>query len=191
VPTPLKEASNRMVMVKKSAASGGAPSLDILAAKLRIVEAELSLEEKQVNLGDGRSFMAEPNLNCKIEVVKNLVDPGVDQGVKFYDRFKLKKDDEGDWTFAKYSKLGNLIQVRYGEAWFDDPSAEFEEGDFEDFEFVAQVEPKTDSKGKPLSGSIVNWKSMRAAGAAEEAIEEKVAQAAAEEEDDDFEDIPF
>jgi hypothetical protein len=180
-----------MVMVKKSAASGGASSLDILAAKLRIVEAELSLEEKQVNLGDGRSFMAEPNLNCKIAVVKNLVDLGVDEGVRFYDRFKLNKDDDGDWTFAKYSKLGNLIRVRYGEEWFDDPGAEFEEGDFEDFEFVAQVEPKTDPKGKPLSGSVVNWKSMRVAGVAEEnAIEEKVAQAAAEE-DDDFENIPF
>jgi hypothetical protein len=178
-------------MVKKSAASGGASSLDILAAKLRIVEAELSLEEKQVNLGDGRSFMAEPNLNCKIAVVKNLVDLGVDEGVRFYDRFKLNKDDDGDWTFAKYSKLGNLIRVRYGEEWFDDPGAEFEEGDFEDFEFVAQVEPKTDPKGKPLSGSVVNWKSMRVAGVAEEnAIEEKVAQAAAEE-GDDFENIPF
>ncbi len=92
-----------MVIVKKSASGGGAPRLDILAAKLRIVEPELFLEEKEVNLDDGRSFMAEPNLNCQIEVIKNLVDPGVDEGVKFYDRFKLKKDDDGDWTFAKYS----------------------------------------------------------------------------------------
>src|SRR5215212_8706418 len=116
-----------MVMVKKSASGGGAPSLDILAAKLRIVEAELSLEEKEVNLDNGRSFVAEPNLNVKVEVVKNLVEPGTDEGVKFYDRFKLKKDDDGDWTFAYYSKLGNLIMIRYGEDWFDDSRAEFEE----------------------------------------------------------------
>ncbi len=161
-----------MVMVKKSAASGGAPSLDILAAKLRIVEAELSLEEKTVNLDNGRSFVAEPNLNVKVEVLKNLVDPGVDEGVKFYDRFKLKRDDDGEWAFAKYSKLGNLIQVRYGEEWFDDPSAEFEVKDFENFTFVAQVEPKTDPKGKPLPGSVVNWKSMRPAGGADEKGEE-------------------
>src|ERR687895_402209 len=123
-----------MVMVKKSAGnSGGAPSLDILAAKLRIVEAELSLEEREVNLDNGRTFMAEPNLNVKIEVVANMVDPGVDEGVRFYDRFKLKKDDDGEWSFAKYSKLGNLIIVRYGEDWFDDPRAEFEEADFEDY----------------------------------------------------------
>ncbi len=75
-----------MVMVKKSASGGGAPSLDILAAKLQIVEAELSLEEKTVNLDNGRSFVAEPNLNLKIEVIRNLVEPGNDEGVKFFDR---------------------------------------------------------------------------------------------------------
>ena len=179
-----------MVLVKKSAGnSGGAPSLDILAAKLRIVEAELSLEEREVKLDNGRTFMAEPNLNVKVEVVANMVDPGVDEGVRFYDRFKLKKDD-GEWSFAKYSKLGNLIIVRYGEEWFDDPRAEFEEADFQDFEFIAQVEPKTDSKGKPLTGSTINWKSIRPAGGAEEkVVKEKVAAAEAEEADD-FEDIP-
>lgn len=206
-----------MVMVKKTAGSGGAPSLDILAAKLRILEAELSLEEKQVNLDNGRSFVAEPNLSVKVEVVKNLVNPGVDEGVKFYDRFKLKKDDDGDWTFAKYSKLGNLIAVRYGEGWFDDETAEFEEADFEGFEFVARVEPKTDPKGKPLTGSTINWKSLRAAGGADEKtakeLKEEAAKAphedidniirarkaateakrvrAEKEEEEDFDDIPF
>ncbi len=157
-----------MVLVKKSVSGGGAPSLDILAAKLQIIEAELSLEEKQVNLDNGRSFMAEPNLNVKIEVIKNLVEPGVDEGVKFYDRFKLKQDDNGDWIFAKYSKLGNLITVRYGEGWFEDEAAEFEEADFEGWEFIAQVEKKTDSKGNPLTGSVINWNSIRAAGGADE-----------------------
>jgi hypothetical protein len=156
-----------MVMVKKSAGSGGTPSLDILAVKLRIVEAKLFQEEKEIDLGGGRSFMAEPNLSVKVEVVKNLVEPGHDEGVKFYDRFKLKRDDDGDWTFAKYSKLGNLIVLRYGEEWLANPSAEFEEVDFEDFEFVAQIAHKTDSKGKLLSDTI-NWKSLRPAGGAEE-----------------------
>jgi hypothetical protein len=179
-----------MVMVKKSAGSGGAPSLDILAAKLRIVEAELSLDEKTVNLDNGRSFVAEPNLNVKVEVVKNLVEPGADEGVKFYDRFKLKKDD-GDWIFAKYSKLGNLITVRYGEEWFEDPSAEFEEGDFEGFEFVAQVEPKTDPKGNPLTGSVINWKSIRAAGGADEREAPAKRDEAEKETEEDFDDLPF
>jgi hypothetical protein len=181
-----------MVLVKKSAGnSGGAPSLDILAAKLRIVEAELSLEEREVKLDNGRTFMAEPNLNVKVEVVANMVDPGVDEGVRFYDRFKLKKDDQGDWSFAKYSKLGNLIIVRYGEDWFDDPRAEFEEADFEDFEFIAQVEPKTDSKGKPLTGSTINWKSIRPAGGAEEKEAKEARASAAKEGRDDFDKIPF
>ena len=180
-----------MVMVKKSAGSVGAPSLDILAASLRIVEAELSLDEKTVNLDNGRSFVAEPNLNVKVEVVKNLVEPGADEGVKFYDRFKLKTDDDGDWIFAKYSKLGNLIAVRYGEEWFDDPSAEFEKADFEGFEFVAQVEPKTDPKGNPLTGSVINWKSMRAAGGADEREAEAKRAEAEKEEEENFDDIPF
>jgi hypothetical protein len=180
-----------MVLVKKSASGGGAPSLDILAARLRIIEAELSTEEKEVDLDNGRSFIAEPNLNCKIEVTKNLVNPGVDEGVKFFDRFKLKKDDDGEWAFLKYSKLGNLIVVRYGEEWFEDPNAEFEEGDFEGFEFVAKVEPKTDSKGKPLTGSVVDWKSMRPAGGADEKEAEEKKAAAEKEEDNDFSDIPF
>ena len=181
-----------MVMVKKSAGnSGGAPSLDILAAKLRIVEAELSLEEREVKLDNGRTFMAEPNLNVKVEVVANLVDPGVDEGVRFYDRFKLKNDDQGDWSFAKYSKLGNLIVVRYGEEWFDDEAAEFEEADFEGFEFIAQVEPKTDSKGKPLTGSTINWKSIRPAGGAEEKEAKEARASAAREGGDDFDKIPF
>ena len=118
--------------------------------------------------------------------------PENDEGVKFYDRFKLKKDEDGDWTFAKYSKLGNLISVRYGEDWFEDPTAEFEEADFEDFEFIAQVEPKTDPKGKPLAGSSINWKSMRPAGGADEkeaALGEAKAAAEAEE-GEDFDDIP-
>ena len=178
-------------MVKKSASSGGAPSLDILAAKLRILEAELSLEEKQVELDNGRSFVAEPNLNVKVEVVKNLVEPGTDEGAKFFDRFKLKKDEDGDWTFAKYSKLGNLIIVRYGEDWFEDEGAEFEAGDLEGFEFVAQVEPKTDPKGKPLAGSTINWKSMRAAGGADEREAEQKKAEAKKEEEEDFDDIPF
>ena len=180
-----------MVLVKKSAGnSGGVPSLDILAAKLRIVEAELSLEEREVNLDNGRTFMAEPNLNLKVEVVVNMVDPGVDEGVRFYDRFKLKKDDQGDWSFAKYSKLGNLIIVRYGEEWFDAPRAEFEEADFEDFEFIAQIEPKTDSKGKPLTGSTINWKSIRPAGGAEEKEAKEARASAAREEEEDFDKIP-
>src|SRR5918995_6058155 len=176
-----------MVMVKKSAGNTtGAPSLDILAAKLRIVEVELSLEEREVNLDNGRTFMAEPNLNVKVEVIANLVDPGVDEGVKFYDRFKLKKDADGEWAFLKYSKLGKLIVVRYGDEWFENPNTEFEESDFEGFEFVAQVEPKTDSKGKPLTGSTINWKSIRPAGGAEEKEAKEARASAAREEEEDI-----
>jgi hypothetical protein len=191
-----------MVMVRKSASGGGAPNLDLLAAKLRIVEAELSLEEKQVKKKDGGTFTAEPNFNVKVEVMKNLVEPGKDEGVRFYDRFKLKQDEDNEWAMLRYSKLGNLLTVRYGEEWFGDEAAGFEEEDFEGWEFVAQVEPKTDPKGNPLTGSTINWKSIRAAGGPDEREDEvgdakvrnaiRDAKASAETvSEEDFDDIPF
>jgi hypothetical protein len=186
-----RKASKLVVLVKKSTDSGGAQSLDILAAKVRIVEAELTLEEKEVRLENGTSFMAEPNLNCKIAVIKNLVEPGIHEGATLYDRFRLKRDPHGDWVFAKYSKLGNLIMVRYGETWFEDEEAEFEESDFQIFEFVCRIQPKTDSKGKQLKGSVVDWQSMRkAGGSVEKEIRERLVAAEAEEADD-FSDLPF
>jgi hypothetical protein len=177
-----------MVMVKKSS-GGGAPSLDILAAKLRVLEPELTLGEKKVEPEKGKAFIAEPNFNLKLEVVKNLVEPGVDEGVKFFDRFKLKKDDAGDWTFAKYSKLGNLIKLKYGEEWFDSDE-EFNQNDFLELEFIAPVEPKTDPKGNPLSGSTINWKSIRPAGGKDETEVEEATEAKADE-DVDVEEAPI
>jgi hypothetical protein len=167
-----------MPTVKKSA-GGGTQSLDILAAKLRIIEAEFRPEPYEVKMDSGRTFTADPNVNCKVEVVQNLVEPGKDEGAKFYDRFKLKQDDDGDWVFAKYSKLGNLMMVRYGPDWFEDEGAGFAENDLLEFEFIAQVEPKQDRNGKPLPGSSIDWKSMRPAGGADEDVE------------DEFSDIPL
>jgi hypothetical protein len=179
-----------MVFVKKSSEGGGAPSLDILAARLRIVETELTLEEKQVDMDNGHSFFAEPNFNVGFEVLENLVQPSKDVGVKFYDRFKLKKDKAGDWIMSKYSKLGNLIQVRYGPEWFDSDD-QFHEADFDGFELIAQVEPKTDSKGKPLPGSVLNWKSMRRASVANEQAVREEQDIAQDEEEADFDSISF
>jgi hypothetical protein len=127
-----------MSAVKKSATGGGAPSpsLDILAAKLKILDAEFRPEPYEVKMDSGRMFEADPNVNVKVEVVQNLVEPGKDEGVRFYDRFRLRQDDDGDWVFAKYSKLGNLMMVRYGPDWFEDEKAGFDEEDLLDFEFI-------------------------------------------------------
>jgi hypothetical protein len=179
-----------MRTVKKSVTGGGTPSLDILAAKLKILEAEYRPEPYEVKMDSGRTFEADPNVNVKVEVVQNLVEPGKDEGVKFYDRFKLKQDDDGDWVFSKYSKLGNLMMVRYGSDWFEDEDAGFSENDLLDFEFIAQIEPKQDRSGKPLPGSSIDWKSMRPIGGADEA-EATAAVEDVEDVEDEFEDIPF
>src|SRR5829696_3862865 len=138
-----------MVKVKKSAEGTGAENLDILATKLQIVEAEYYGEPYTVDLDNGRSFESDPNVNLRLKVVKNLVEPGKEEGEQFYDRFKLKKDKDGDWIFAKYSKLGSLIQVLYGEDWFTSDD-EFNEEDLVNFEFIAQVKPKQDRSGKTI-----------------------------------------
>jgi hypothetical protein len=177
-----------MSVVKKSTAGGGAPSLDILAAKLKITEAEFHPEPYEVKLESSRSFTADPNVNVKVEVVKNLVEPGVHEGSVFFDRFKLKQDDAGDWVFAKFSKLGNLMMTRYGAGWFEDESAGFDENDLLSFEFIAQVAPKQDRSGKPLPGTSIDWKSIRPAGGADEA---EAADNTAADVEEEFDDIPF
>lgn len=121
-----------MVKVKKSVGSADVPRMDILAARLKVVEAKLELEAKEVNLDDGRSFVADPNLSLKFVVEANLVDPGIHEGASFYDRFKLKQNEDGDWVIAKFSKLGNLVGLRYGESWFEDENAGIDEDDFVD-----------------------------------------------------------
>jgi hypothetical protein len=113
------------------------------------------------------------------------------EGARLYDRFKLKKSDDGDYAIAKFSKLGNLVQARYGERWFDDPRAEFDEGDFIDFEFICRLEPKRDAQGRELKGTVVDWASIRRAGPGEEKeVRERAALAKAEE-NEDFDDLPL
>jgi len=179
-----------MVVVKKSM-GGGAPSLDILAARVKILEVEYQPEEKEVEGKNGKTFTSDPNVNCKLKVLKNFVEPGVDEGATFYDRFKLKRDKDGDWTFAKYSKLGKLIVLRYGEEWFEDDNAEFDENHFVDFDFNCQLQPKEDPKGNPLDGTSINWKSMRPVGVAEEAESPAADDATTDVEREAEEDIPF
>lgn len=190
---PIKERQKTdMVMVKKSNESGGAPSLDILAAKLRIVETEFFSDPYVVNLDSGRSFEADPNVNVRVEVLENLVEPGKDEGERFFDRFKLKQDKNGDWVFAKYSKLGHLMMVLYGRDWFEDETAGFDENDLLGFEFIAQVEPKQDNSGKPLAGSTINWKSMRPAGEAEEKDAQlRRSRTEAQSAEENLDDLPF
>jgi hypothetical protein len=176
-----------MSAVKKSTTGGGAPSLDVLAAKLKVLEVEYRPEPDEVKMDSGRTFESDPNVNVKLEVLRNLVEPGKDEGVKFYDRFRLKQDDDGDWVFAKYSKLGNLMMVLYGPDWFEDEDEGFSENDLLDFEFIARIEPKQDRNGKPLPGSSIDWKSMRPAGGADEVV----AADNVEDDEEEFSDIPF
>jgi hypothetical protein len=175
-----------MVIVRKSSGTREIESLDILAAVVRVLETNLQLEPREIELPNGQSFTADPNLSLKLQVEKNLVEPGVHEGVVFWDRFKLKSGELGEWFMSRCSKLGNLLVVRYSEEWFDDPDAEFLEEDFEDFVFACRILPKTNPKGEKLKGSTVDWQSMRPAQA-----DKEKASSAEEQADQDFADIPF
>ncbi len=159
-----------MVFVKKSDGSEGIPRLDILAARLKILEATYQPEPEEVTPPTGKPFVSDPNVNIFVEVVQNLVSPGQHVGERFYDRFKLKQGKQGEWFFAKFSKLGNLLLLhpKYGAEWFSDESSGFEESDLVGFEFIGPVEGKVDPKGNPIAGSTINWKGMRPLGVAEE-----------------------
>jgi hypothetical protein len=78
-----------MVIVRKSSGTREIESLDILAAVVRVLETNLQLEPREIELPNGQSFTADPNLSLKLQVEKNLVEPGVHEGVVFWDRFKL------------------------------------------------------------------------------------------------------
>jgi hypothetical protein len=175
-----------MVIVRKSSGNREVESLDILAAVVKVVETNLQLEEKDIELPDGRTFSADPNLSLRLRVEENLVEPNMHVGATFWDRFKLKKGDLDEWFMSRYSKLGNLLVVRYGESWFDDLDAPFEEEDFQDWSFACRILPKTNPRGERLRGSTIDWQSMHAVQA-----DPKVAQAAEAEADGDFSDIPF
>ncbi len=80
--------------------------MDIGVAQIKIHNPELQEEPREIDTNDGRTFTAEPNLNTELEVVDDFGDGAYDGVKDFYERFKLKQDDDGDWTVRDGTKLG-------------------------------------------------------------------------------------
>ena len=148
-----------MVLIKKGKKrEATAPILDLPVAKVKIIEAELQAEPKEIETNSGETFISEPNLNALIEVVDDFADGECD-GVRFFERFKLKPDGDGEWELRDGTKLGALAKARYGNDFFES-DVEFNAADFEEFVFQARVQPKTNFKTGQTIGSTLNWETI-------------------------------
>jgi hypothetical protein len=150
-----------MAVVKKiqKREATGPPTLDLPQAKIQIVSAELQSEPARIVKPNGDSFMANPNVNCRLKVLDDFSDGEFD-GVEFFDRFRLKQDeDTKEWGIWPDSKLGNLAKAFYGDDFFTS-DAVFNADDLEGFIFQARIEPRQDLQKRPIPGSTVHFKTI-------------------------------
>ena len=173
---------------KKDAGSSGAPVLDILNARVRFVDVEEHTEPYNITRkSDGMSWTLDPAFTCTVEVVDDGAD-GSDNGTTFFESFKYKnekKDKSGDWINQQNSKLGALTEVVKPGYFDDDTIAALDASDLEGFEMMCRVKPKKNPSTGAITGSTIDWETMRPAP-----TREKLAAVAAEE-DEDFDDLPF
>jgi hypothetical protein len=183
-----RKATNIPLPRKKDAGSSGAPVLDILNAHVRLIDVEEHVEPYAVTRkSDGRTFTLDPAFDCTVEVVDDG-QGGSDNGARFFESFKYKnteKDGSGDWINQENSKLGALTVVVKPGYFEDDSIPELDASDLEGFEMVSRIKPKKNPSTGAVTGSTVDWETMRPLP-----TRETVATAAAEE-DADFSDIPF
>jgi hypothetical protein len=140
-------------------------------------KSKVSLKQKVVDDrtedgdADGLEFFDGYELKFDEDVAKRL-GIGSEEGAKDNDGKKLTLDkfldnankrdlteerqaallDQANWTVRTGSKLDNLLNVLYGEAWING-EMDFDPDDLEGKEFIAKVHPKTGKK----SGSYTGW----------------------------------
>ena len=151
-----------MPIKKEKKTEFAAPVLELRMTQLQIIEGTLQEEPVEVTTKSGETFTSNPNFNAKIEVVDDFQDGEYD-GIQFYDRFVLKQNQDGEWIIKQGTKLGNLCEARYGEAFFeDDNNQEFDEEDFIGFTFRAALEPKKNRTTGHVTGTAVAYQTIHA-----------------------------
>jgi len=172
---------------KKDDGSTGAPVLNILRAHVRLTDVEEHIEPFVVTRkSDGAEFTYDPQFSCTVEVIDDGA-VGTDNGAKFFEKFKYKKDKNGEWHNQENSKLGSLAEVVKPGYFEDDSIADLTADDLEGFEMLCRIKPKKNQSGV-ITGSTIEWDTMQPLPSK---AKEKVAAVVAEEEDDNFNDIPF
>src|SRR5918994_3212082 len=168
-----------MVAIRNTKAKeqfGPDPSLDLpQGAHLKVESAKLFAPKFHEETGD----LWKSVVSCKLKVVDDRTADGDADGLEFFDTFELKVDEElgyddkklkdantrdftkeqreellnqDTWTVRTGSKLDNLLNVLYGEAWING-QMDFDPDDLVDKEFIAKVHQRTGKK----PGSYTGW----------------------------------
>ena len=171
---------------KKDDGANGAPVLNLLSAHVKLFDVEEHTEPYTITRkSDGATFTLDPQFSCTVEVINDGQD-GSDNGAKFFEGFRYKKDKDGDWFNQKNSKLGFLTEV-VKPGYFDDESIPaLSAEDLEGFEMFCRIKPKKNTAGT-VTGSTIEWDTMQPLRKKPVAV----APVEADDPEDDFEDIPF
>jgi len=180
-----------MTIIAKSAKKeSAAPVIELPQAKIMILEAELHPEPYEVTSKTGNTFTIDPNLNCQLKIVDDLAD-GTHDEAKFYDSFKLKRDEEsGDWTIRDGTKLGALAKAYYGNDFFE-TDRPFDEEDFIGFVLMSRVEPKKNFSTGQVTGSMLSWETIMAVPKPKKKPAPVQAVETEEDPEEEFNEIPF
>lgn len=145
----------------KDDGTGGAPVLDKMSAHVRLFDVEEHTEPYTVTRkSDGTQFELDPGFNCTVEVVADGED-GADDGAKFYEAFKYKKDSNDQWFLKENSKLGVLTKVVEPNYFEDVTIPDLTAEDLEGFEMRCRIKPKKNPNTGQVLGSTVDWETMR------------------------------
>ena len=183
---------------KKDAGSSGAPVLNLLSARVKLLDVEEYEEPHTVTRkSDGAEFTLDPGFKCTVEVVDDG-QGGAENGAQFFEQFKYKnakkssrkigadspkKDEPDEWVNQQNSKLGALTEVVKPGYFNDDSIAELDASDLEGFEMMCRIKPKKNPSTGAVTGSTIDWETMRPVP-----TREKLAAVAAEE-DEDFDEL--
>jgi hypothetical protein len=168
-----------MVAIRRTRAKeefGPDPSLDLpQGAHLKVTSSKLFAPKFHDETGD----LWKSVVSCKLKVVDDRTAEGEADDAEFFDTFELKVDEElgyddkklkdanirdftkeqreellnqDTWTVRTGSKLDNLLNVLYGEAWING-QMDFDPDDLVDKEFIAKVHQRTGKK----PGSYTGW----------------------------------
>ncbi len=113
--------SNEVVSVPTAPAKeSGAPIIELEQAKVKLVDPEFSVEPVAVEGKDGSTFMRDPGLNARVEVVDDM-DDGTYDGMQFYQNFRLLWNEEaGRWELRAGGALGALVNA-HTKTWTGKP----------------------------------------------------------------------
>jgi hypothetical protein len=182
---------------RKETGASQAPVLNLPHCRVKFLSVEEYEEPRTVTRkSDGATFTLDPQFNVSVEVVDDGND-GSHDGQRFYESFRYKQDDNGEWFLQENSKLGALAAIAKP-GYFDDATIPpLSASDLTGFEMLCRVKPKKNPSTGAVLGSTIDWETMLAAPDDEG---EKVgtftstarsASEADEREDDDWERIPF